>query len=82
MAPPLEAALGTLLFDQSIAASPYLPFQYAYDATWPTARYYSFSVAAGCPASGDVFSCLVSKNTTTLQNANYVVTQQQNYGYW
>ena len=75
-------SLGTLLFDQSIAASPYLPFKYTYDASCPTARYYDFSVAAGCPANGDVFSCLVRQNTSTLQNANFVVTQQSTYGYW
>lgn len=78
----VNGSLGTLFFDKSIAASPYLPFQYAYNASWPTSRYYAFSAAAGCPSTGDVFSCLVGQNTTTLQQANFVTTQQQTYGYW
>lgn len=78
----VNGGLGTLLFTQSIAASPYLPFQYKYNDSWPTSRYYSFSQAAGCPSSGEVFDCLVSKDTDTLQQANYAVTQQQTYGYW
>lgn len=75
-------SLGTLLFNQGIAASPYLPFQYAYNAAWPTARYYEFSVAAGCPGSGNVFSCLAGKDTISLQNANIQLAAQQTYGFW
>lgn len=78
----VNGGLGTLLFDQSIAASPYLPFQYKLNDTWPTSRYYAFSNSAGCPDSGNVFSCLVGKDTDTLQQANFDVTQQQTYGYW
>ena len=74
--------LGTLLFKQGIASSPYLPFQYKYNDALPTSRYYAFSVAAGCPASGDVFDCLVSKDTDTLQQASFLVTQASPYGYW
>ncbi|PNP52698.1 hypothetical protein THARTR1_06762 [Trichoderma harzianum] len=75
-------SLGSLLFNQGIAASPYLPFQYNYNAVWPTARYYAFSVAAGCPGSGNVFSCLAGKDTVSLQNANIQLAAQQTYGYW
>jgi carboxylesterase type B len=78
----VNGGLGSLFFDQSIAASPYLPFQYKFNDTWPTSRYYAFSQAAGCPSSGNVLSCLVSKDTDTLQQANYAITQQQTYGYW
>lgn len=74
--------LGTLFFDQSIAASPYLPFQYKYNDAWPTERYYAFAQGAGCPNSGNVFTCLKGKDTDTLQQANYAVTQQATYGYW
>lgn len=78
----LNGDLDTLLFDKSIAASPYLPFQYSYDDPWPASKYAAFSKAAGCPSSGDVFSCLVGKDTDTLQQANFAVTQQGTYGYW
>ncbi|KAK1756520.1 acetylcholinesterase [Echria macrotheca] len=78
----IDGNLDSLLFDKSIAASPYLPFQYDYDAAFPTSTYYAFSQAAGCPSSGNVFSCLVGKDTNTLQQANYAVTQAQPYGYW
>ncbi|KAK0717527.1 Alpha/Beta hydrolase protein [Lasiosphaeria miniovina] len=75
-------ALGSVLFDKSIAASPYLPFQHQHDDASPTSRYYALSVAAGCPASGDVFACLVGSDTAVLQQANFNVTQQAPYGYW
>ncbi|AEO68120.1 uncharacterized protein THITE_2117509 [Thermothielavioides terrestris NRRL 8126] len=78
----VKGSLGTLLFRQSIAASPYLPFQYNYNDALPTQRYYAFSQAAGCPASGKVFNCLVSKDTNTLQQASFNVTQASPYGYW
>lgn len=78
----VNGALGSLLFDKSIAASPYLPFHYNYDAAFPTSKYYAFSQAAGCPSSGDVFACLASKDTNTLQEANFAVTQASTYGYW
>lgn len=78
----VNGALGSLLFDKSIAASPYLPFHYDYDAPFPTSKYYAFSQAAGCPSSGNVFACLVGKDTNTLQQANFAVTQASTYGYW
>lgn len=78
----VNGALGSLLFDKSIAASPYLPFHYDYDAPFPTSKYYAFSQAAGCPSSGNVFACLVAKDTNALQQANFAVTQASTYGYW
>lgn len=78
----VKGLLGNLLYKQGIAASPYLPFQYKYDDALPTSKYYAFSQAAGCPSSGNVFSCLVSKDTNTLQQASYAVIQASTYGYW
>lgn len=78
----VKGNLGNLLFNQGIAASPYLPFQYKYNDPQPTSKYYAFSQAAGCGSSGDVFDCLVGKDTETLQQASFAVTQQSTYGYW
>lgn len=79
----LEGNLGNLLYKQGIAASPYLPFQYEYDDPQPTSRYYAFSQAAGCPSTGNVFDCLVGKDTNTLQQASFITTQTAAaYGYW
>ncbi|EAA26865.2 hypothetical protein GE21DRAFT_5167 [Neurospora crassa] len=78
----VNGTLGPLLFDKSIVNSPYLPFQYNYNDAIPTSRYYAFAQAAGCPSSGDVFACLQSKDSATLQQANYVVTNQAPHGYW
>ncbi len=78
----LQGGLGNLLYKQGIAASPYLPFQYKYNDPQPTSKYYAFSQAAGCPSSGNVFNCLVGKDTNTLQQANFAVTQAATYGYW
>src|SRR5688572_8279779 len=35
--------LGFLMFDNGIAASPYLLFQYDYDSDWVTDRYYALA---------------------------------------
>lgn len=78
----LKGNLGNLLFTQSIAASPYLPFQYHYNDAVPTSRYYAFSKAVGCPSSGDVLDCIVSKDSDTLQRASLNVTQLAASGYW
>ncbi|KAK0609243.1 Alpha/Beta hydrolase protein [Immersiella caudata] len=78
----VDGGLGSLLFDKSIAASPYLPFQYKFDASVPTSKYYAFSTASGCPSTGDVLGCLRGKDTAVLQQANFDVTQASTYGYW
>ncbi|OIW26744.1 alpha/beta-hydrolase [Coniochaeta ligniaria NRRL 30616] len=77
-----RGTLGTLLFKGAIASSPYLVPQYTYNDTVPTRRYYNFASAAGCPSSGEVLSCLRSKNTSTLQAANYQVGQLAASGMW
>lgn len=74
--------LGSTLWQNGIAASPYDPGQYDFDAAWPTTRYYQFSALAGCPSSGDVFDCLKEKDTMTLQVANANMSASQVYGTW
>jgi carboxylesterase type B len=69
-------------FHNGIAASPYLQPQYAFDAPLPTSRFYEFSTKAGCPSSGSVFDCLVSKDSMTLQYASSNVSTSQTYGTW
>jgi hypothetical protein len=59
-----------------------LPLHYNYDAAFPTSKYYAFSQASGCPSSGNVFACLVGKDTNALQQANFAGTQASTYGYW
>ncbi|OAG13110.1 alpha/beta-hydrolase [Paraphaeosphaeria sporulosa] len=59
---------------QSIAASPYLPGQHAYDGDVPTQKYYSFAAQAGCGSSGPVLDCLRAKDAAVLQLANFNVT--------
>jgi carboxylesterase type B len=78
----VKGNLGNLLYKQAIVASPYLIAQPKYDEALPTSRYYAFSQAAGCPGAGNVFDCLVGKDTNTLQQASFAVTQQSPYGYW
>ncbi len=67
---------------QAIAASSYLVAQYDYNATVPTQRYSQFAKAAGCDAKGNVFECLVGKDTLSLQYANSNVSSNQTYGTW
>ncbi|KAF2824857.1 alpha/beta-hydrolase [Ophiobolus disseminans] len=73
-------SLGESLFRGTIAASPYLPKQYAYNDWVPTQVYYAFADRAGCPlsvynhANATIFACLVSKDTAALQNASAEVS--------
>ncbi|OHF01988.1 acetylcholinesterase [Colletotrichum orchidophilum] len=78
----VDGSLGTTLFNNGIAASPYLPFHYAYDAAFPTARYQAFAEKAGCLSSGDVLECLRGKESMTLQVASANTTFEQPYGFW
>jgi len=75
-------SLGSLLFNNAIAASPYLPFQYEYDANFIKNNYYALSEEVGCGSSGNVLGCLTSVDSTTLQQASHTVTQAQPYGFW
>ncbi|RYN16460.1 hypothetical protein AA0112_g12493 [Alternaria arborescens] len=65
-----NGTLGTSLFRNIIAASPYLPPQHKFDASAPTRQYESFSTSAGCANSTETLSCLRSKDSLTLQTAN------------
>ncbi|KAJ9285711.1 hypothetical protein DTO021C3_6678 [Paecilomyces variotii] len=82
-------SIGTSLFQNIIAASPYLPMQYRYSDFVPSQMYYTFAAAAGCfdglqtwKEKISVFDCLVNKDTETLQNASYTVTVGGKYGQW
>ncbi|EXJ60189.1 carboxylesterase 2 [Cladophialophora yegresii CBS 114405] len=82
-------SLGTSLFVNTIAASPYLPMQYGYKDWIPSQAYYAFATAAGCPPGlpygaqpQTIFECLVSKDTDTLINASATMSQSGNYGTW
>ncbi|KAL3294914.1 carboxylesterase type B [Colletotrichum asianum] len=68
--------------DQGIAASPYLPFQYGFDAEFPTQRYQSFAEKAGCSSEADVVECLRGKDSMILQEASANTTAEQTYGRW
>ncbi|KAL8698047.1 MAG: hypothetical protein Q9224_002031 [Gallowayella concinna] len=70
--------LGDSLFVNAIAASPYLPQQYGYADFVPTQSYYAFASAVGCfnglprgDFNNSIFDCLISKDTGTLQTANF-----------
>ncbi|KAF4808472.1 Liver carboxylesterase B-1 [Colletotrichum siamense] len=65
-----------------IAASPYLPFQYGFDAEFPTQRYQSFAEKAGCSSEADVLECLREKDSMILQEASANTTAEQTYGRW
>jgi carboxylesterase type B len=81
-------SLGDSYFRNTIAASPYLPKQYAYNDWVPSQNYYAFADRAGCRigaygnASSTLFDCLVSKSTETLQNASSEVEATATYGTW
>ncbi|KAL1792518.1 hypothetical protein ACET3X_009025 [Alternaria dauci] len=80
--------LGDSLFQSIIAASPYLPKQYAYDHWIPSQNYYAFASRANCSvtaygnASSTIFDCLVSQDTEILQNASVEVTNTATFGTW
>ncbi|PMD30492.1 inactive carboxylesterase 4 [Hyaloscypha variabilis F] len=69
-----DGSLGTTLFKNLISASPYLPTQPNYSDPIPTQHYYDFAKSAGCPSSGEVFDCLVAKDSLTLQYASNLVS--------
>ncbi|KAH7383590.1 carboxylesterase type B [Cadophora sp. MPI-SDFR-AT-0126] len=83
--------LGTSLFTNGIAASPYLPLQYGYNDWVPSQSYYAFAEAAGClsgyafgspTGAKPIFKCLVEKDTATLQNATAFISGSGTYGSW
>ncbi|KAH8662901.1 carboxylesterase type B [Tricladium varicosporioides] len=83
--------LGTSLFSNGIAASPFLPMQYGYNDWVPSQSYYAFAQAVGClpgyavgsPAvSQSIFQCLVNADTATLKNASAFISSSGMYGTW
>ncbi|KAK8135983.1 hypothetical protein PG984_003923 [Apiospora sp. TS-2023a] len=78
---------GTNLFNNIIAASPWTPPAYRYDDSFSTGNYEAFANLAGCggarasefEARSDVFGCLVSTDTLTLQNASGLVSTTRGY---
>ncbi|KAK1063321.1 hypothetical protein LTR74_009609 [Friedmanniomyces endolithicus] len=83
-------SLGTQLFINSIAASPYLPMQYGYKDWVPSQSYYAFATQVGCApstpylknGSTPIFECLMSKDSATLINASATVSEEGSYGTW
>lgn len=81
--------LGDSLFQNAIAASPYLPMQYGYKDWVPSQSYYAYAAEAGClqttaygSSSTTIFECLVGKDTHTLQMASFNVSASGTYGTW
>ncbi|KAI0380415.1 putative carboxylesterase [Hypomontagnella monticulosa] len=74
------------LFNNIIAASPYIAPIYRYNSTIPTARYEKFVELAGCcnnssrPGNySSTFECLITADTSVLQNASATVSTTQGY---
>lgn len=81
--------LGTSLFKNVIAASPYLPLQFGYKDFEPSQSYYAFAAEAGCfngsaygNTNQNIFQCLLSKDSQTLQQANVKVSASSFFGTW
>ena len=81
--------LGTSLFRQGIAASPFVPQQYPHDHWVPTQAFYAFADEVGCfdgtpfgNRTQTIFECLVGKDSAILQQANAVVEGTGRYGTW
>lgn len=76
---------------QAHASSPYLPQQYGYADWIPTQSYFAFASYAGCfngtpygfeTEYSTIFSCLIDKDTQTLQNASFYISTIANRGIW
>ncbi|KAI1078218.1 putative carboxylesterase [Whalleya microplaca] len=78
------------LFNNVIAASPYIPSVYRYSDPLPTSHYNKFAELVGCgqnssniKAHSGVFECLVAADTEVLQNASGTVSTTEGYfGSW
>ena len=82
-------ALGTSLFTNAIAASPYLPLQFGYKDFEPSQSYYAFAAEAGCfngtaygHSSQNIFQCLLTKDAQALQIASVKVSAGSFFGTW
>lgn len=81
--------LGTTLFSNVIAASPFLPMQYRYSDWQPSQAYYAFADAAGCfsgrgygNTSATIIDCLRAAPSDILQNASATVGASGTWGTW
>jgi hypothetical protein len=72
--------LGTSLFSQAIANSPYLPPVYPFYDTIPEEHYNLFAQESGCLNSSDVFGCLVGTDMATLMHASAIVATSGPFG--
>ncbi|OCL09389.1 carboxylesterase family protein [Glonium stellatum] len=68
------------LFNNIIAASPWVPGVYKYNDSVPTQRYQAFAAAAGCGSAKSTFKCLVNADTAALQNASGTVSTSGAFG--
>ncbi|TKA26870.1 hypothetical protein B0A50_04316 [Salinomyces thailandicus] len=83
---------GTLrdsLFENVIAASPFLPMQHPYNGWQPSQAYYAFAQNADCfpgrahgNTSTTVLDCLRQAPSDTLQTANAYVSASGTWGTW
>ncbi|KAM7196238.1 lipase 2 [Naviculisporaceae sp. PSN 640] len=80
---------GTKLFRRGIASSPYDPTQPKFDGDAPTEYYLQFAQKAGCLGNADtssssdaVYKCLLSANSTILQQASAEVSNNAKVGQW
>jgi len=75
-----NGTLGTSLFTQAIANSPFLPPVFPFDSTIPEEHYSLFAQESGCSNSSDVFGCLVGADMATLMHANAIVATSGPFG--
>ncbi|KAF2503018.1 carboxylesterase family protein [Lophium mytilinum] len=68
------------LFQNIIAASPWVPSVYTYSDPVPVTHYKAFAKAAGCASAKSVFQCLVKADTAALQNASGTVSESGAFG--
>ncbi|KAK4551465.1 hypothetical protein LTR86_011157 [Recurvomyces mirabilis] len=84
-----NGTLGTSLFNNIIAASPYLPLQYPFYGWQPSQAYYTFARAVGCDSgraygnsSATIIACLRAAPSHKLQQANAEVGASGTWGTW
>ena len=75
-----NGSLGTALFSQAIANSPFLPPVFAFDSAIPEAHYNLFAQESGCSKASDVFGCLVGADMATLMRASAIVATSGPFG--
>ncbi|KAF2640931.1 alpha/beta-hydrolase [Massarina eburnea CBS 473.64] len=68
------------LFTNIIAASPWVPYQHAYDDPVPSTAYKDFASAAGCLGYTDTLQCLRDADTSILQNASVQASEAGPFG--